>query len=50
VPLGVQITGAMRSFATDRVFVAVLLAACVGFVLFGTVSLASRVLLARWTR
>jgi NitT/TauT family transport system permease protein len=50
VPLGIQITTGMRSFATDRIFVAVLLAACVGFVLFGAVSLASRLLLAKWMR
>ena len=49
-PLGVMITTAMRNFATDRVFVAVLLAACVGFALFGAVSLASRLLLSRWMR
>ena len=49
-PLGLLIMTAMRNFATDRVFVAVLLAACVGFALFGAVSLASRVLLARWMR
>jgi ABC-type nitrate/sulfonate/bicarbonate transport system permease component len=41
---------AMRNFATDRVFVAVLLAACVGFLLFGAVSAGSRLLLARWMR
>jgi len=49
-PLGVMITTAMRNFATDRVFVAVMLAACVGFALFGSVSLASRLLLSRWMR
>ena len=49
-PLGLQIMIAMRNFATARVFVAVLLAACVGFLLFGMVSLTSRVLLARWIR
>ena len=47
-PLGLLIMTAMRNFATDRVFVAVLLAACVGFGLFGAVSIASRLLLARW--
>lgn len=49
-PLGLLIMTAMRNFAADRVFVAVILAACVGFALFGTVSLASRLLLARWMR
>lgn len=49
-PLGLLIMTAMRNFATDRVFVAVTLAALVGFALFGAVSLASRVLLARWMR
>ena len=49
-PLGLLIMTAMRNFAADRVFVAVILAACVGFLLFGTVSLASRLLLARWMR
>ena len=49
-PLGVLIMTAMRNFATDRVFVAVILAACVGFALFGAVSAASRLLLARWMR
>ncbi|MFM7260166.1 MAG: ABC transporter permease [bacterium] len=47
-PLGVQITTAMRNFQTDRVFVAVVLAACVGFALFGLTSLVSRVVLGRW--
>jgi ABC-type nitrate/sulfonate/bicarbonate transport system permease component len=41
---------AMRNFATDRVFVAVVLAAGVGFLLFGVVSAASRLLLAKWMR
>ncbi len=49
-PLGVMITTALRNFQTDRVFVSVLLAAAVGFAVFGTVSLASRLLLARWMR
>lgn len=49
-PLGVLITTALRNFQTDRVFVAVLLAAAVGFAVFGLVSLASRVLLGRWMR
>jgi NitT/TauT family transport system permease protein len=49
-PLGILIMTAMRNFATDRVFVAVLLAACVGFLLFGAVSAGSRLLLARWMR
>jgi len=49
-PLGLLIMTAMRNFSPERVFVAVLLAACVGFALFGAVSLASRLLLARWMR
>ena len=49
-PLGLLIMTAMRNFATDRVFVAVVLAACVGFALFGVVSLASRLMLAKWMR
>lgn len=49
-PLGIQITTAMRNFQTDRVFVAVVLAACVGFALFGLTSLAARVVLGRWMR
>jgi NitT/TauT family transport system permease protein len=49
-PLGVMITTALRNFQTDRVFVSVLLAAAVGFAVFGTVNLASRLLLARWMR
>jgi NitT/TauT family transport system permease protein len=47
-PLGIQITTALKSFQTDRVFVCVLLAALVGFALFFAVSLVSRLLLARW--
>lgn len=50
IPLGVMIMTSMRTFSTDRVFVAVILAACVGFVLFGAVSAVSRLLLARWMR
>lgn len=49
-PLGVQITTALKNFQTDRVFVCVLLAAGVGFLLFFLVSALSRSLLARWTR
>lgn len=49
-PLGVQITTALKSFQTDRVFVCVLLAALVGFALFFAVGLASRFVFARWTR
>lgn len=49
-PLGVMITTALRNFQTDRVFVSVLLAAAVGFAVFGTINLASRMLLARWMR
>ena len=49
-PLGILIMTAMRNFATDRVFVAVVLAAGVGFLLFGVVSAASRLLLAKWMR
>jgi NitT/TauT family transport system permease protein len=49
-PLGILITTALRNFQTDRVLVAVLLSACVGFSVFGLVSLTSRLLLARWMR
>lgn len=49
-PLGIQITTALKNFQTDRVFVCVLLAASVGFLLFFLVALLSRSLLARWTR
>jgi NitT/TauT family transport system permease protein len=49
-PLGVLITTSLRAFRTDAVFASVILAACVGFALFGAVSLAGRVLFARWTR
>lgn len=49
-PLGVMITTALRNFQTDRVFVSVLLAAGVGFAVFGAVNLSSRLLLARWMR
>ncbi len=49
-PLGVLITTGLRNFQTDRVFVSVVLAALVGFTVFGAVSLASRLLLSRWTR
>lgn len=49
-PLGIQITTALKSFQTDRVFVCVLLAALVGFALFFAVSLVSRSVLARWMR
>ena len=49
-PLGMLIMTSLRQFKTDRVFVSVVLAACVGFAMFGLVSLASRVLLARWMR
>ncbi len=49
-PLGIMITTALRNFQTDRVFVCVLLSACVGFTVFGAVSLVSRVALARWMR
>ena len=47
-PLGTLITDALKMFQTDRVFVCVLLSALVGFALFGGVSLASRLLLARF--
>lgn len=40
-PLGMVITASQREFRTDRVFAAVLLASCVGFLLFGLVSLLS---------
>ena len=49
-PLGVMITTALRNFQTERVFVSVLLAAGVGFAVFGCVALASRVILTRWMR
>ena len=49
-PLGIMIMTALRSFQTDRVFVCVLLSALVGFVVFGGVTLASRLLLGRWMR
>jgi NitT/TauT family transport system permease protein len=49
-PLGILITTALKNFQTDRVFVCVLLAASVGFLLFFLVSFLSRSLLARWTR
>ncbi len=47
-PLGVLVMTGLRTFRTDRVFVAVLLAALVGFVVFGCVGLLSRLLLRRW--
>ncbi len=47
-PLGVLVMTGLRSFRTDRVFVAVLLAALVGFVVFGCVGVLSRLLLRRW--
>jgi NitT/TauT family transport system permease protein len=49
-PLGVMITTALRNFQTDRVFVSVLLAAGVGFAVFGCVAIASRVALTKWMR
>ena len=49
-PLGVLITSNLRSSQTAAVFASVLLAACVGFALFGTVSLLGRVALSRWLR
>ncbi len=49
-PLGVLITTNLRSSQTAAVFASVLLAACVGFALFGTVSVLGRVLFARWLR
>ena len=49
-PLGVMITTALRNFQTERVFVSVLLAAGVGFAVFGSIALASRLLLVRWMR
>ena len=47
-PLGVLVTTGLRNFQTDRVFVAVLLAALVGFAVYGCVSLASSLLLRRF--
>lgn len=49
-PLGVLITSNLRSSQTAAVFASVVLAACVGFALFGVVSLVGRVILARWLR
>jgi NitT/TauT family transport system permease protein len=49
-PLGLLITTALRNFQTDRVFVSVLLSAAVGFAVFGSVSLAGKLLLGRWMR
>jgi len=49
-PLGVLITSNLRSSQTAAVFASVLLAACVGFALFGTVSVLGRVVLSRWLR
>ena len=49
-PLGVLVTTDLRNFQTARIFSSVVRAACVGFALFGTVSVAGRLLLARWMR
>lgn len=49
-PLGVLITSNLRASQTAAVFASVLLAACVGFALFGAVSVLGRVILARWLR
>lgn len=49
-PLGVVIVANMRSSQTAPVFASVLLAACVGFLLFGAVGALGRLVLARWMR
>jgi NitT/TauT family transport system permease protein len=47
-PLGMVITTSLKDFRTDIVFAAVALAALVGFVIYGLVSLVSAVALARY--
>ena len=47
-PLGSVITSALRQNRTPEVFVAIGLAALVGFAVFGLVNIAGRVLLGRW--
>ncbi|MFM8641628.1 MAG: ABC transporter permease subunit [Phycisphaerales bacterium] len=47
-PVGILILSAMRENRTDLVFAAVAVAAIVGFVLFGLVSLGGWILLRRW--
>jgi NitT/TauT family transport system permease protein len=47
-PVGILILSAMRENRTDLVFAAVAVAAIVGFVLFGLVSLGGWLLLRRW--
>ncbi len=49
-PLGILVMTGLRNFQTDRVFVAVLLAALVGFALFALVSVSSSLLLRRWCK
>ena len=49
-PLGIQITTALKTLHVEAVFVCVLLAALVGFLLFFAVSLAARLLLRRYVR
>ena len=47
-PLGLTILSAMRENRTDLVFAAIAMAAAVGFLLFGAVSLLGWVVLRRW--
>ncbi|MCH2161064.1 MAG: ABC transporter permease [Phycisphaerales bacterium] len=47
-PLGAIITSAMKQGETRTIFAAISLASLLGFLLFGLVNLASRVLLRRW--
>ena len=47
-PIGIVILTAIREARTDLVFAAILLSACIGFVLFGLVSGGGYLLLRRW--
>ena len=47
-PLGIVVMASLREFRTEKVFAAVLLAAAVGFLLFGAVSGLSWLLLRKW--
>jgi NitT/TauT family transport system permease protein len=47
-PLGIVVLTALREARTDLVFAAVALSACVGFALYGAVSLVAQALLGRW--
>jgi NitT/TauT family transport system permease protein len=49
-PLGVLITTNLRSSQTAAVFASVILAACVGFALFGAVTVLGQWIFARWLR